>query len=403
MYDVLVIGGGPVGSQAAYRLCTAGYHVAVIEKKTDFSSPVCCTGIVSEECIHKFGIDEQVIYRHVNSASIYSPSGIRIHVQRPALQAAILDRPAFNRYMVQRAQQSGAEYFSGVRITGINALPDMVTLDTELQTERKISGKTAIIATGADISILKNIPLPPPAVFASGAQVEVTINNMVSEVEVYTGTQIAPGYFAWLVPTLYGKALAGLLTFNRPVVYLHKFLDFLVAQGKIQAADTAVLNGAVPVRPSTRTYTDRILVGGTTAGLVKPTTAGGIYYGLLSADIAAAVLQQAFMKGDFSKSSLRQYEQGWKKLLAKELMVGHQARSMYEHLSDSSIDRIFDIMNKNQLAEKLMEYENISFDWHSNAVRHLLQEATLDKLLEGVKLFLPGNRRGKNNSTGEES
>lgn len=34
MFDVLVIGGGPIGSYTAYQLVAEGFEVAVIEKKS---------------------------------------------------------------------------------------------------------------------------------------------------------------------------------------------------------------------------------------------------------------------------------------------------------------------------------------------------------------------------------
>jgi len=72
-------------------------------------------------------------------------------------------------------------------------------------------------------------------------------------------------------------------------------------------------------------------------------------------------------------------------------------------LSDARINHIFDIINKNDLLGQLMQHNDVSFDWHSTAISHLLQETTLVKLLEGVKLFFPGNRLSKDNNTGEES
>ena len=49
----------------------------------------------------------------------------------------------------------------------------------------------------------------------------------------------------------------------------------------------------LPLGPVTRTYADRVVAVGDAAGLVKPTTGGGIYYGLLSGSIAAEVLGDA--------------------------------------------------------------------------------------------------------------
>ena len=49
----------------------------------------------------------------------------------------------------------------------------------------------------------------------------------------------------------------------------------------------------LPLGPIARTAADRVLVVGDAAGLVKPTTGGGIYYALTSASIAADVAATA--------------------------------------------------------------------------------------------------------------
>jgi digeranylgeranylglycerophospholipid reductase len=402
MYDAIVVGGGPVGSQAAFRLSTAGYHVLVIEKKVDYQAPVCCTGIISEECFHRYKIDPAVVYRHVNCASVFSPSGTRIYLKRPAPQAVILNRPAFNQFMAKRAQNQGAEYLQGTTAIRLQVNPEEVTLLTDNPENRTITAKTVIIASGANVSLLKSINIHQPAVFAAGAQAEVFTHD-VTEVEVYTGHDIAAGYFAWLVPTSEGKALAGLLTYRQPGEHLKKFLTNLKYLGKILSSDVPVITGTVPVRAVPQTVTDLILVTGTTAGLVKPTTGGGIYYGLLSADIAVDTIQEAFASGNFRKSSYTRYRQECQKILGKELRLGTRARLLFEHLSDANIDHIFDIINKNNLMDRLLSCDDVSFDWHSTAISHLLQETTLAKLLRGLKLFFPGKRPGKDSNSVEES
>ncbi len=390
MYDVVVVGGGPVGSQAAFRLSKAGYHVAVIEKKKDYHNPVCCTGIISEECFLKYRIDPTVVYRHVNCASFYSPCGIQLRVKRAEPQAVILNRTAFNQYMAQRAQEQGAVYFPETQVIQLKILPEAVAAVSDRPQDKIFSARIIIIATGASIPLLKTINLRQPPVFAAGAQAEVETHDDVTGVEVYTGQNIAPGYFAWLVPTSEGKALAGLLAYRRPAEYLKQFMAQLRTMGKIVSSKVPIISGAVPVRAIPQSYSGRILVAGTTAGMVKPTTGGGIYYGLLSADTAVDIIQQAFAVSDFRKSRFATYQHEWKKALGKELRMGSRTRMLYERLSDANIDRIFDIINKNSLMDKLMANEDVSFDWHSNAVRHLIQETTLAKLLKGVKLFFPG-------------
>jgi len=68
---MIVVGGGPSGSQVAYKLAAMGYIVAVVEKKASLNGVVCCTGLVSRECVEKYSIPEGVIHRWVNGASLF--------------------------------------------------------------------------------------------------------------------------------------------------------------------------------------------------------------------------------------------------------------------------------------------------------------------------------------------
>jgi digeranylgeranylglycerophospholipid reductase len=402
LYDTLVVGGGPTGSQTAYRLSKLGYRVAVIEKKAQMTTQVCCTGIVSEECVEAYQINPEIIHGHSHSASIFSPSGMCLRVERKTNQAAIIDRAAFNNWMSQRARDQGAEYSFGTRVTDIETGPDGITSLTESPFgEKRFTGKTLVLASGADVSLLGKLGLERPLSISTGAQAEVTVNN-VDEVEVYTGEAVAPGYFGWLVPTTGKKALAGLLAKSRPTAHLTNFLDTLESRGKIDSIAAPALTGNLLLHPLVRTYAERILVVGTAAGLVKPTTGGGIYFGLTSADIAAEVIDKAFISKDFSRKNLADYQRRWKAILGRELNTGMRARAIFERLNDRQIDKLFDIMLETGIVESLISNNNITFDHHHATVRYLLQQTSLAKLLKGVKVFLPGRTTAKNAFTTEE-
>ena len=389
MHDVLVIGGGPTGSQVAFRLAGLGYSVAVVEQKTGLAEPVCCTGIISQECASTFGIEEAVIYRRVNCARIFSPSGKQIYLWRPEPQACIVNRSAFDVALVRRAQSAGAEYVLGSQVRDIEVGRDSVRVEvTGSEGPRLLAAKAAVVATGFGSKLVEKLGLGGFRDFVMGAQAEVETVG-IEGIEAYLGQEVAPGFFAWLVPTSPNRALVGLLSRKNPGLYLKKFLASLLAQGKIASVDVELRYGGIPLKPLARTCGDRILVVGTAAGQVKPTTGGGIYYGLLCADAAADTLHQALQSGNLFSRGLASYERRWKRKLGQELRVGYWARQFYERLSDSQIDRIFDIIQSNGIAEALLRDENLSFDWHGRAVLRAVGHRALSRVVEAMRIPLP--------------
>jgi len=375
-----------VGSYVAYKLAGAGHRVVVLEQKKRPGEAVCCTGIVSQECVDSFSIDNSVILRKVNSARLFSPSGRLLRLWREKTQACILDRAAFDMSMATRAQGKGAEYALKSLATDIRVGDDGVVVEAARRGERLSFGaKAVVIATGFGSTLIQKLGLGRVGDFVVGAQADVETHG-ADEVEVYFGGKVAPGFFAWLVPTSQNKARVGLMSRRSPGQYLKKLLSSLEAQGKIVLAEAELSSGGIPLKPLPRTYGERLVVVGDAAGQVKPTTGGGIYYGLLCAGIAADTLHQALHQSDLSARSLAHYERGWKRKLKRELEIDYYARKFYERLSDRQIDRIFDIIESNSIDRALLEAEDLSFDWHSKAVLRLMRHRAVSKALEVMKL-----------------
>jgi geranylgeranyl reductase family protein len=386
LYDVVVIGAGPAGNQVAYRLAGMGYSVLVLEQKEHLGEPVCCTGIVSRQCVEDFAIDEAVILRRVNGAEVFSPSGRLLSLWRAETQACILDRPALNVALAKRAQTRGAWYLLDSRVSTIEVGIDGVTVDVDgYEGVNRFESRVAVIATGFSSRLSEELGLGRVGDFVLGVQATVP-TAQVSEVEVYFGREIAPAFFAWLVPVSSGVALAGLLSRRNPGLYLRRFLDFLAANGKVTSADVELRYGGIRLRPLAKTYGDRVVVVGTAAGQVKPTTGGGVYYGLLCADIAADNLHTALRSGDLSARSLASYERSWKRTLGRELRVGYWARKLFEHLQDSQVDQLFDIIRSNGIMETLLKADDLTFDSHGLAVLRMVGHTALSGAIKTMKI-----------------
>ncbi len=386
LYDAVVIGGGPVGSYVAYKLARVGYGVVVLEQKERLGEQVCCTGIIGRECVSSFAVDDSVILRQANSAKLFPPSGRWLRLWREETQACIIDRAAFDMAVGSRAQDAGAEYVLNSLVRDIEVRDDRVRVEAAHQGERlNFEARVVIIATGFGSRLAERLGLGKVGDFVMGAQAEVKTIG-VDEVEVYLGQEIAPGFFAWLVPTSPQMARLGLLSRHSPGLYLRRLMLSLLAQGKIVSAEAELSYGGVPLKPLARTHSERLVVVGGAAGQVKPTTGGGIYYGLLCADIAANNLYRALESDDLSARGLASYEREWRRKLRRELKIGYWARKFYERLSDRQIDWIFDIIKSNGIDEALLKAKDLSFDWHGEAVLRLMGHRVVAKAIEVMKV-----------------
>ena len=373
----MVIGAGPIGSYLAYRLAKEGHRVAVIERNSTVGGAVCCTGIVGRECFQRYPISDTDVWFEGKSCKVFSPAGKLIRLEKDNVQAYVIDRPGLDNGLAEKAQNEGADYLLSTRVEGVYRVDHRVRADVECNGRIfNVDSKVVAVSNGFGLTLPRKLGLGQVGDYVLGAQVEVEAGEL-DEVEVYFGKNVAPGFFAWLVPTRNGNALVGLLSRRKPGLYMKQLLVRLAEQGKIRGSEARISYGGIPLRPLPRTYADRMVVVGDAAGQVKPTTGGGIYYGLLSADIAAATIDRGLNEDDLSSRVLKRYESGWKKIMGRDLQTGYWARRMYEGLSDDRVDHVFDIINDNGIQDVLLQSSDFSFDWHGTSVLRMAKHKAL--------------------------
>jgi len=367
-YDVIVVGAGPAGSYAAYDLASRGHNVAVFEEKRAPGLDVCCTGIISTACFDSVGVGPEVILARSNSARFFSPSGRHLRLQTEETLAYVVDRSSFDAAIAAKAEAQGAQYLCSSQVTCIAPGKDRVQVEAQCSGIKELfAARTVILACGCRPRLSQMLGLGRIRRFFVGAQAELEARD-VDEVEVHFGRETAPGSFAWLVPISEDRAYAGLLATSYARQHLGRFIQNLVRGNRARQKDVEIRQKAIPLGTPTRTYGDRVLLIGDSAGQVKPTTGGGIYFGNLGARIAAEVLDEALRDDDLSARRLARYEQRWKALMGGELARGYLARWAYARLSDRQIERMFAIMESTGAAEALLRSSEFSFDWHGRLV-----------------------------------
>ena len=381
-YDVIIVGAGPAGSYIAYELASLGHDVAVFEEKSASGLNICCTGIISTECFQSLGLSTDVILTEVNSARFFSPSGRCLRLQTENVQAYVVNRLLLDKALASKAQSQGAQYFFSSPVIDIIPGKDNIQAETLCSGAREIFGaRVVVLANGFRLKLPRKLGLGKIKNFLVGAQAEIEAKN-VDELEVYFGQGIAPGAFAWLVPTSTNKAYVGLLATSQAKLHLQNFLNNLSGQGRVTSQEAEIEQKAIPLGTLARSYGDRVLVIGDAAGQVKPTTGGGIYFGHLGAKIAAEVLDEALSSDNLTAGQLSRYQKQWKAKMGKEFSRGYWARWAYAKLSDRQIEGIFNMFDSNGMAEALLNSDNFSFDWHSRLILAVLRRSSAYPLLK---------------------
>ena len=383
MEDVIVVGAGPAGNNAALSLASLGYGVTVIDSRENIGDKL-CTGLVGEECFRRYPIDPALVYREISSALVVAPSSEALRFETPHPVARVVDRVGYVSSFADRARAAGAKYLLGRRVVRVDQRKDRVSVVTD---DGAMEARALVLAAGFGSQLNRQLGLGEASDYVVGSQALVETDGL-DEVEVYLGRNVAPGFFAWLVPTRPGYALAGLLVRKNALERFAQFISAREAAGRIKELVSKVTCWGIPLRPLRKTYTDRVLVVGDAAGQVKPTTGGGIFYSLLASEIASGALDQALRDDELSASRLGAYQKEWKSLLSNELEVGYSARRAFEFLGDSQISSLVHQAGKNGFVAELANSPDVSFDWHSSMIGKIMGHPNLGGVLRLVNPLL---------------
>jgi len=356
MYDVIVVGAGPAGSQAARSLAQRGYAVLVLEEHPKIGVPTNCSGLIGSEAFERFDLPRDSIIRGFDSAIFVSPKGNAATVGADRVMAYVVRRCEFDQTMAQRALVAGASYLLGVRCVGVEHAGDHVRLAVVQRDSQKgeetpmtLKAKAVILATGVRYGLLQRLGMEKPSRFLQAAQAEMEMEG-VDRVEVYLGREVAPGSFAWAIPA--GPlARVGVCNGGGAVHYLRQFLQHPSIASRLRQPATRIKSKLIPIASISRSSMDRLLVVGDAAGQVKVTTGGGISYGILCGDIAASTLDKAFRLGDLREGVLVEYERRWRQEIGLELRVGSFFRRLGGMLSDEQIDRLIRAYHESDLPQ----------------------------------------------------
>lgn len=354
-----------MGAVAARTAALHGARVLLVEKGATPTYPDRCTGIISPRCIEEAGLDGGVVLREIKGGIIHAPNGRTVRIEATDARAVVIDRRLLNLGLLEAAQEAGVEFAPDSRVVG---LEDKTVIIERNGDTYRAQAKVVIGADGPRSHVAAWAKLPPPGQLLLGLQAMARYEpEKPDHIEIFVDQELAPGFFAWVVPAEEGIARIGLATYQvkGASAFLKRFLEQLKLKPlKINA-------GLIPIGPRAQTVADGVMVVGDAAAQTKPTSGGGLYTGIVAAKIAGEVAAEHSLSPRGNSNGLMPYENRWRERLDRELSLGMSLRRLFRNLNNREINFIFDVLDNKSLIDVVATYGDI--DYPSLILKALLQ------------------------------
>lgn len=373
LHDAVVIGAGPGGLLAAEALALRGHDVVVLEEHAEVGRPVHCTGVLGMDAFRELGLTPRTILSTSMTAAFRHESGEPVVVESDRVIAAVVDRSAFDADLADRAMAAGAVLQTQSRVDRLDVREDGVEVHVRGR-DSAVRARLCVLACGANYRFNQELGLGIPRVYVQTAQVEMPFPAQ-SRIDVRLGRTVAPGGFAWLVPFERSGVPHARLGLFCDTDAARRFRRFAADQAAAAGIDPSTVPEArlkmLPLGPVKRTVTDRVIAVGDAAGMVKPTTGGGIYYAMLSGTLAADVADGALRRDTLRARDLRGYEDAWRQRLGPDIRAGLAFRALATRIGDRGIRALIEVARVDGIVPLLKEHAD--FNWHRGAALALLR------------------------------
>ncbi|MGD6851518.1 MAG: NAD(P)/FAD-dependent oxidoreductase [Candidatus Bathyarchaeia archaeon] len=372
--EVVVIGGGPAGSYAALQLAKRGVKATVFEEHPQIGVPSHCAGHISIRSLKRmelYPLPSGILENTFCAANFYSPQGTKFTLHLSCPVTCALNRTRFDQLLAKQAEAAGAEFKMNTAVQSLliqNGAVKGVKVK-QPNGEVHVNSKVVFDCEGVSSRLLRQAGLralkPSGLVYAVETEVEGVQDIEMDAVEVYFGRGYAPGFYGWLIPRPDGTAKLGLATNQGdPRAYLkrlmtkHPVAKKQLAKAKITSAGYHAITLGGPIRQA---HTDGFLAVGDCASQVKPTTGGGVIFGLTAAKAAAEVASEAVKAGDVSSHALEAYQRHCNELFSFDFRVMLRLRRFLDSLSDEKLDEMLRVCGKLGVDRALQDVDEIDF------------------------------------------
>jgi geranylgeranyl reductase family protein len=334
--DVIVAGAGPAGAVAARTLAAAGLDTLLVDR-AEFPRNKPCGGGISVRGLKRFpwlsAALEGVDVHRVSRLHLEGPHDSVLDIESADPCVLLVRRVEFDHALVRSAERAGARLLSKFEIAQVDEDDHGVTL--QARDGRRLSAPTVVAADGVHSVIAKRLgvnlkwPRTSLAIDMMEETPETTLRAERPDVLwIAYAYQGLDGY-AYIFPKTHhvNVGIGCLLSHfdeevtEAPYDLQRRFVSTLVEAGALHGrSDRSNFTPfLIPVGgPLPRAFHGRVLFVGDAGGFVNAITAEGIYYAMVSGELAARAIVSTPRAAEVGDAG-RMYDRLWRREMGPEL------------------------------------------------------------------------------------
>jgi geranylgeranyl reductase family protein len=347
--DVIVVGAGPAGATAARTLALGGARVRLLDRAT-FPRYKACGGGLTCRVLRRFPHLHPVLSRiethSVTKLYMEGPAGQSVTVDGGGPTVTMIRRVEFDHQLVQLAQEAGAELIEGVEITRAERRGGRIHLES--RTGRAFNAPLVVAADGVYSAVARRLGLNrgwPASNVALDMMEETPAEQLRATNPDTLWVSFAPGAghgYGYIFPKAnwVNVGVGYLLSSFKSDIAKHPqevheaFVASVKARGLLAGTSDPSrftpyqipIGGPLPV-----TAQDGVFLVGDAGGFVNGFSAEGIFFAMVSGDLAG----RAILDG----GSARRYSRLWRREIGSELRDSRML-NRYLFADLSRVDRL---------------------------------------------------------------
>ena len=291
-FDAVVIGAGPAGSTAAYRLARAGASV-LLGDRARFPRDKPCGGGLTDRAVDQIPVDvTPVVEDSVSTFELGLAYRQRFERRSKTPLLLMTQRRRLDAFLAEQAAEAGADFREGAKVSDVSA-DGRLTVDGVA-----VSAAALIGADGVNGITARSVGLGgghDHAVALEGNVPHEALDTARFRGRALVELGTVPGGYAWVFPkgNHVNVGVGGWLREGpRLRAHLSRVCrEYGIPEGRLESTRGFRL----PMRkPGAAAANQRTLLVGDAAGLVDPLSGDGMYEAFLSARLAA----EAVLDGD---------------------------------------------------------------------------------------------------------